>query len=157
MKKSEETLRLKDTIKVAVLYIAFAGCSASYRFHRWGVFINRFSKAHSERIQHQVSDHRCRHGQKLVGPLEANDLKEPTSQIGVNHQYFIYSFPFIFQGKQAVFCVISSRWDSRIKNGENWPRECGLCSDELFSGPFLRRQHSRQAVANNSIWGIGES
>jgi hypothetical protein len=29
-----------------------AGCSASHRFHRWGVFINRFSKAHSERIQH---------------------------------------------------------------------------------------------------------
>jgi hypothetical protein len=29
-----------------------AGCSASYRFHRWGAFINRFSKAHCKRIQH---------------------------------------------------------------------------------------------------------
>ena len=59
-----------------------AGCSASYRFHRWGIFIKRFSKAHSERIQHQVSDHQCQHGQKLVGPLKANDLEDPTSQIG---------------------------------------------------------------------------
>jgi hypothetical protein len=29
-----------------------AGCSARHRFHRWGVFINRFSKAYFKRIQH---------------------------------------------------------------------------------------------------------
>jgi hypothetical protein len=41
--------------------------------------------------------------------LEANDLKEPASQIGINHQKFIYSFPSGYQGKQVVFGVINGR------------------------------------------------
>ena len=60
------------------------------RFYRWGVFMNRFLKAHIKRMLYQVSD------QRVSARIEAgrlgivpNALKEPANYKQIKHQIWM--------------------------------------------------------------------